>query len=240
MGQVQGKNSMLWAHCKCPVKVGKSALELHQSSMKSTRGFCQFYFLTVKVRIILNRQACGLVSDLPFSCFLLLLSRPVGPVHCPGQGSVPTSQFFPPKRVSAPSLCRLRMCGGHSCAPWPKQKQACCAISRCYFLRTGRKLCMRDSFRLRYPEGSFCRARACHSWQSLTAASPAAWLGECSRAWRSSADTLRMRGRQVETPRDTGWAGRLAGAWLVVEEGGAVLQVLTRVDHGSVLLHLRI
>lgn len=85
------------------------------------------------------------------------------------------SPDFPPQRVSAPSLRRLRMCGGHSCAPWPTQKQTCCAISRCCFLRTGRKLYMRDSFRLRYPAGSFCSARACHSWHSLTTASFACW-----------------------------------------------------------------
>ncbi|XP_052590600.1 E3 ubiquitin-protein ligase FANCL isoform X3 [Peromyscus californicus insignis] len=51
--------------------------------------------------------------------------------------------------VPAPSRRRLRMCGGHSCAPWQRLKLTCCATSRCCFLRTGRKPCMRDSFRLR-------------------------------------------------------------------------------------------
>lgn len=63
------------------------------------------------------------------------------------------TKLFPPRPVPAPSVRRLRMCGGYPCAPWRRQTLTCCATSRCCFLRTGRKQCMRDSFRLRYPRG---------------------------------------------------------------------------------------
>lgn len=81
---------------------------------------------------------------------------------------IEVAKLFPPMPVPAPSLRRLRMCGGHPCAPWRRQTLTCCATSRCCFLRTGRKQCMRDSFRLRYPAGSFSRAGACHSLRSPT------------------------------------------------------------------------
>ncbi|XP_042141467.1 E3 ubiquitin-protein ligase FANCL isoform X4 [Peromyscus maniculatus bairdii] len=64
-------------------------------------------------------------------------------------GPADPAGLFPPRPVPAPSRRRLRMCGGHSCAPWQRLKLTCCATSRCCFLRTGRKQCMRDSFRLR-------------------------------------------------------------------------------------------
>lgn len=73
-----------------------------------------------------------------------------------GKRELPTrevAKLFPPMQVPAPSLRRLRMCGGHPCAPWRRQTLTCCASSRCCFLRTGRKQYMRDSFRLRYPCG---------------------------------------------------------------------------------------
>lgn len=127
-------------------------------------------FLTVKVRIILISQSYGLESDLP--------SPASKETSCTVRAAVSTTagiSRLPATAGFRPSLRRLRMCGGHSCAPWPTQKQTCCAISRCCFLRTGRKLYMRDSFRLRYPAGSFCSARACHSWHSLTTASFACW-----------------------------------------------------------------
>lgn len=87
------------------------------------------------------------------------------------------TKLFPPMPVPAPSVRRLRMCGGHPCAPWRSQTLTCCATSRCCFLRTGRKQCMRDSFRLRYPAGSFSFARACHSQRSPTP-ELRGWLGE--------------------------------------------------------------
>lgn len=138
-------------------------------------------------------------------------------------GPADPAGLFPPRPVPAPSRLRLRMCGGHSCAPWQRLKLTCCATSRCCFLRTGRKPCMRDSFRLRYPAGSFSRARACHPRRSL---SRPRWRTRASLA-ETRAEALRLRGRCGRGGRLRGaWrapvggvAGRLAGGWPEVDGG---------------------
>lgn len=134
----------------------------------------------------------------------------VGPTEPPraGQREPPpreVAKLFQPMPVPAPSLRRLRMCGGHPCAPWRRQTLTCCATSRCCFLGIGRKQCMRDSFRLRYPAGSFCRVRACHSLRSPTPELPSR-LGTAGPG--SSAEALRLLGRCGRGRR--GWEGGAA------------------------------
>lgn len=128
------------------------------------------------------------------------------------------AKLFPPMPVPAPSLRRLRMCGGHPCAPWRRQTLTCCATSRCCFLRTGRKQCMRDSFRLRYPAGSFSRAGACHSLRRPTPelrGRLGASLAEKQRGVRAFARSLWAGPAQ---------AGGRGGSWVRARggRGGAV------------------
>lgn len=65
MGQVQGKDRMLWAYCKSYVRGGKSAFGVAAIFNKTKKRILLVLFLTVKVRIILTGQTCGLESDLP-------------------------------------------------------------------------------------------------------------------------------------------------------------------------------